>query len=457
MASSLTVLELHGCAVHGPSEVAAVAVFTKLQRLQLVGAAVQHAAAEPQADSAPPTQCDPLGQLVQLTHLQLAETSGSSSSGCFAVPPAALQALSRMTALQHLELAVKGCKQLPELPCGLQLLNLHDQPDYVFGSPVDGASQLTGLRKLHLKDIGGIQPTALRSMTCLRYLAVDLPAADYVAQLLPVLGGLTRLKQLYLAYKDPRDALPAPDWGDEEDMIDAEPYAALTASTKLFFLGITGALPAHAGKYMFAQDRLLPELRCVVFDGKTAMRFWDFLWDEDSAAVSSSRMVSACPALEQLHLGELGKGVVLLDDLTDVDTLKELTYQGLGDGGAEELLPHLTQLRRLVLYGTMVLSDAGAMHLTALTGLTSLTIQGECRMTVGRAGGNVGWQGTLTHGQVNIKLTSQARPRDHWWWLAATASVVCAVVTGPHSVQTKHAVCSVCCPQCWRLPPVCQA
>jgi hypothetical protein len=383
LASSLTALELHDFAVHCPSKMAAVAVLTKMRRLQLVGAAVQHAAARWQAEGTASGLCDPLGQLVQLTHLQLAETSGNSSSGCIAVPPAALQAISRMTALQRLELAVKACKQLPELPASLRSLNLHDQPDYVFGGPGDGVSQLTGLQKLHLKDIGDIQPTALRSMTSLWYMALDLPAADYITQLLPVLAGLTRLKHLFLAYTDPRDALQAEGWADEE-IIDPEPYAALTASTKLVFLGIMGALPAKAGRYMFAEDRVLPELRHVVFDAK--LPFWNNMTLYEYAdAVSSSRMVAACPALEQLHLSEAGCGVVLLDDLRHVSTLTELTYQGLCDEEAEQCLPHLTQLRHLELYHTTELSDAGAMHLTALTGLTSLTITGECLMTVGRA------------------------------------------------------------------------
>jgi hypothetical protein len=129
-------------------------------------------------------------------------------------------------------------------------------------------------------------------------------------------------------------------------------------------------------------------------------------------------MLSACPALHSLRLAKIVSEGSGLEKLQHVSTLQALCCWHVSDMQVMQSLAHMTQLQQLTLLSADFLSDAGAMQLTALTGLTSFTIQGSSMMTVGLAPGQDDVEENLENYQgswwdmsreVGIQLTSQVR------------------------------------------------
>jgi hypothetical protein len=114
-----------------------------------------------------------------------------------------VQAISSLTALQQLELAVDFCIDLPELPASLQMLHIHCQPECSVASPFNSAVQMTNLRQLELRGIRSVDPAAISGMCQLQHLVIDLPDVNYIEGLLPVLASCTQLQHLYLDYAEP--------------------------------------------------------------------------------------------------------------------------------------------------------------------------------------------------------------------------------------------------------------
>ncbi|WIA33124.1 hypothetical protein OEZ86_006276 [Tetradesmus obliquus] len=133
-------------------------------------------------------------------------------------------------------------------------------------------------------------------------------------------------------------------------------------------------------------------------------------------------MVTACPALRSLRLANILDSVDSLAELVRTTSLQELFCCRVCDTEVTQALVRMTQLRRLTLHNSTNLSDAGALQLTVLTGLTSLCIQGSCSMTVGRLRPHrsseddelcyyCSWGRSA---EVDIQLTSQCCPPDVW-------------------------------------------
>jgi hypothetical protein len=429
LAGSLTALVLQDCTLRAAcGDLAAVTALTGLRRLHLGGVALRHVdadAVEPTAGITRLMQASVLQQMTHLTALSLADTrsshnwesnSSSNSSSRVLVALAAVQAISRLSALQQLELAVEYCEELPALPASLRQLHIHCQPGYVVDSIVGGLqlSQLTGLQHLELQEIASFDIESLGGVSQLQHLVIDLPELDFIEDLLPVLASFTQLRHLYLDYANPMlvymNTVDQEEWDDHE--IDDSAFAALTASTQLTYLAVKGYLPADAGGCMFPTGHQLPQLRSLCLDCENSARPYVFNEEE-----SFPRMVSACPALHSLRIANIvSEGAGLLE-LVRMSTLQELCCWGAGDTEVRQALAHMTQLRQLTLHRPTQLSDAGAMQLTALTALTSLSIRGNSVMTVGRVRSNrssdddeYGYGYICDrYAEVDIRLTSQVR------------------------------------------------
>jgi hypothetical protein len=431
LAGSLTTLELLHCTLEGPGGgLAVITMLTALKRLQLVGTATQHAAAAvgdtPSGEGTRPAAATSLGQMTWLTDLSLAHSlvnevrnvQGVWSSRSVTSSAVAVEAISSLTALQQLELAVDLCPGLPQLPASLQQLHIHSQPDCHLGCPPNSTLQLTNLRQLELRGVRGVDPAAINGMSQLQHLVIDLPEVDYITALLPVLASCTQLQHLDLNYSDPVPAGLGGFDGAEEEAASEEPElderacAALTASTQLTHLAVRGYLPADAGRHMFPEGRQLPQLHtlCMDYDGSP-----ECVFDERE---SFPRFISACPALRSMRLARIVSQGAGLEELLHVSTLRALCFWRVSNTEVMQSVAEMTQLQELTLLGATFLSDAGALQLTALTGLTRLTIQGSSSMTVGLVPGQDDVEGSMDCCQgawwdlareVDIQLTSQVR------------------------------------------------
>jgi hypothetical protein len=163
---------------------------------------------------------------------------------------------------------------------------------------------------------------------------------------------------------------------------------------------------------MFPEGRQVPQLHtlCLDYDGSSERVF--------SEEASFPRMLSACPALRSVRLAKIVSEGSGLEQLQHVSTLRALCCWHVNDMQVMQTLAHMTQLQQLTLLSANFLSDAGAMQLTALTCLSSLTIQGSSMMTVGLVPGQddveenlENYQGSWwdTSREVDIQLASQVR------------------------------------------------
>jgi hypothetical protein len=152
----------------------------------------------------------------------------------------------------------------------------------------------------------------------------------------------------------------------------AAAYAALTASSKLQHLEVGSAiLPAAVWQHVFPSGRRLPHLRVLDIEYARARSAW-----AAAAAPDGNRLVSCCPGLQSLNIGELQYSADHLAALTGLSDLHQLTLCP-GDRSPEglEVVCQLTGLRRLYLRDWEE-PDGLLLLLTQLRQLTQLAFQG---------------------------------------------------------------------------------
>jgi len=297
-----------------------------------------------------------LSQLVQLTCLNLWDKQVQSD--------AALQHLSAMSALQHLELnlegggrqkptaaALTGLQQLPQLTA-LKLssvpwaINLHTMPAFTV---------LTALRVLQLQGSPSVDPAVLATISQLQHLDLacwDPWDAEGSAAMLAAVGQQHELIQLKICSHS-RWSVPS-----------AAAYSALTASSHLQCLQLGGAeFPAGAWQQMFPLTRCLPELSQL------------FLYSLEGPVQPVSQadiqaMVSCCPGLVSLQLIQklAVSSATPLQQLTGLTTLKLCTsFQD-----STPSIAKLTGLQELVLHSSGQADQVTASGLLQLTALQQL-------------------------------------------------------------------------------------
>jgi hypothetical protein len=213
------------------------------------------------------------------------------------------------------------------------------------------ASMLSGMRFLTHLDLSRqvqLEPSALAGKTRLQHLYLDLDCEDAedVAQLLSNLQHMQQLTHLYMQQ------------GMFVGTVMGEAYSALTASSKLRYLDLSGfGLPAGAWQHVFPAGRQLPHL-------------WSLnMWVVHSApvgrrpvqALEGSCLVRCCPGLKSLRMGSVRHTAALLGPLSGLSRLQRLqlddsdcTKEGLG------ALCQLTGLKSLTVVIPSTLQDEGS-------------------------------------------------------------------------------------------------
>jgi hypothetical protein len=279
------------------------------------------------------------------------------------------RALRCLPALQELQWGLPvGAAAFPEAMSGLQRLTwlqvegsrtAHFTNGTVSfsNSILPSLAQLTALQRLGLKDADGFNPELLPSLTRLPHLEVaGTPLAggpEGTAAFLSAVSGLQQLTYIQWA-----DDMAASLTDEHEWAALMQDYAALTASSVLqeltislpyvlktdlsYFLSGIGPVPADRGLavHMFPSGRHLPHLRVLHLGGGPV---------GDRGMISA--VVSACPALEELHL-TAGSIIALADQqLPFLVKLPQLTKLSLpsvdSPEGAVAALAQLTQLKQL--------------------------------------------------------------------------------------------------------------
>jgi hypothetical protein len=209
---------------------------------------------------------------------------------------------------------------------------------------------------------------------------------------------------------------------------------------QLTHLAIKGYLYCGAGEYMFPEGRQLPHLLTLCLEYSCDST--DHVFRRSEIDATFLCMVAACPALRSLSLAQIVDGDSVVPGLQGFTRLQELCCWGFSNLHSEvELIlapmtqltqltlhcpheyrdaPHseslsqglaqLTQLQKLTLSYPIGLTDAGVLQLTALTRLSSLTIQRRSEVTVGRV--QVPRDDDDKHhdcGPVQLELTSRVR------------------------------------------------
>jgi len=235
-----------------------------------------------------------LTQLVQLTYLQLVERHEGLT--------AALQHLSTVSGLQHLELlgwaAAPGIEYQPSTPAaltGLQhlkhqtALRLHRVPWAIDLHSMPAVTSLPALRVLQLQDITSVDPAVLAGVSQLQELELMCVRpwdAEGSAALLAAMGHQQQLTRLELRANT--------SWCPPS----AEAFSALTVSSRLQHLQLVNfGIPACAWQQMFPPGRCLREL-C-----RLGVVFVNQQETQQLSPADLQAMVSCCPALVDLHLG----------------------------------------------------------------------------------------------------------------------------------------------------------
>jgi hypothetical protein len=260
-------------------------------------------------------------------------------------PAAVLQRLQRLTYLELGYVEVRGpAGHRGRATPGLQLLHvLSGLVDLRFKSagPVD-SSMLSGMQNLTRLELSlageklELEPGALAGQTKLQHLCLD--ACDIVgdaAGFAQLLSSLQPLQQLtHLSLPDVEGSSPS-----------ASAYAALTASSKLQHLDISGCtLPAGVWQHVFPTGRQLPNfqsLNIALVRQPTA----------DNPYEDAPRLVSCCPGLQSLQLWSLRRSAKLLASLQGLSGLHTLRC-GWDNATAQavQAVCQLTGLRELHLY-----------------------------------------------------------------------------------------------------------
>jgi hypothetical protein len=286
-----------------------------------------------------------LSLLPELQHLSLtSNTSGNGSAP--RVVASIMQQLQQLTCLE----VVGGHVQRPTSTrplhrlTRLQDLRLERLGDHAIYTSMSGLQHLTRFRVLGSPErpyTSVFEPGALADMTQLQHLEV----VSY-----RITGGSHGMRQL-LSNLEPLQQLTHLDLKSTLHSLEVEPparaYSALTASSKLQYLNISGGmLPAGVCQQLVPPDRQLPNLRELVMG-----------YVEDSqhqsgfqAAPDGTRLVSCCRGLRSLLMPGLRYSVAQLSALTGLSSLQGLHVEAFGipPEGLEEVC-QLTGLRKLQL------------------------------------------------------------------------------------------------------------
>jgi len=298
-----------------------------------------------------------LSQLVQLTCLKLRHNQVQSD--------AALQHLSALSALQHLELslqswtkqkptaaALTGLQQLPQLTALKVLsvpwaINLHSMPAFAV---------LTALRVLQLRGSPSVDPAVLAAISGLQQLDLTCRGpwdAEGSAAMLAAVGQQQGLVKLEVCHP----------WCCST--LCAAACAVLTASSHLqHLLLLQCELPVGAWQQMFPPTRCLPELRHLSLCAEGGPT-------QPLSETDLQAMVSCCTGLDSLALGPklpVSSATPLLQ-LTGLTTLQ--LCAPFKDSAPS--LAQLASLQRLV-----VKSNGGADRVT-VAGLLQLTVLQQLR------------------------------------------------------------------------------
>jgi hypothetical protein len=203
------------------------------------------------------------------------------------------------------------------------------------------------------------EPGMLAGKTRLKHLSLGcyIPkAAGSVAELLSQLQQLTQLEQLYIS-RPLHQLGPA-----------VAAYSALAASTQMRDLNVIGDAPAGVRQHILPSGRKLPQLKQLVMALKAPGGAGD-----QQQPFGLARVVSSCPALQELHLNG-GYTPELLVPLTALTALSKLSAS-IVEGTRLGVLAQLTNLRdlRLTAHGSSSSIDTGEQRLLPLTELKQLT------------------------------------------------------------------------------------
>jgi hypothetical protein len=236
-----------------------------------------------------------LQSLQQLTYLELSSGMFLSAEGVALGP---MQALTRLIDLR--------------LGCCMAL-----------NSARATASMLSGSQHLTRLDVSGlIEPGLLVGKTQLQHLGLPSLSisggAAGEAQLLSYLQQLTHIDLSDSLREATHSNLPA------------AAYSALTASSKLQYLGIRGCvLPAGVWQHLFAAGRQLPHLTSLQARGVLQAS------GDVALAPEGSLIVSCCPNLQDLNIDCLESHAELLAPLQGLSGLHTLRFSAVHAAGPE--------------------------------------------------------------------------------------------------------------------------
>jgi len=352
-----------------------------------------------------------------LTYLQLGYLEVQSD--------AALQHLSALTALQHLDLGLWGHGPQPLTAAALtgmqHLQHLTAFEFSPFSDPwvidlhsMPALTALTALRVLRLLRSTSIDPAVLAGFRQLQQLELTCSKtwdAEVSAALLAAVGQQPQLTLLQLR--------PGYVWSTSS----AAAFSALTASSHLQHLEVLWCdLPVGAWQHMFPPNRCLPELRHLCLRGDQN----EFCSVQQLSHGDVQAMASCCPALVSLELGrQLAVTAAPLGVLTaltslwiracfqeNAPTLAQLT-------GLQRLLlcahepgEQVTVSRLLELTVLQQLQSVGVMNYDYEPGLASSVIG----RTMGVADSEQGRMSAVALGQLHAWLScSICKALRHCW------------------------------------------
>ena len=295
-----------------------------------------------------------LQQLQQLTYLQLTRCRLKSP----VEGQLALQPLQALTLLQDLRLAADDGEE-DKLPA---------DDDRLDASMLSGAHHLTRLEVSGCWHEDGplwVEPGVLAGKTQLQHLQLanccmaGAPNMTGGAQLLSCLQELQQLTHL---------GLGGCIFG-EEGNVPAGAYSALTASSKLQHLDISGCkLPAAVWHHTFPASKQLPHLRSLNIKHVTRPLI---IGATRASTPAGSQLVSCCPGLKSLLMqGLKHNNAVLVLALQGLSGLRTL---GLGAFHAAERLDWVWQLTRLRELSINAPDNPRGLLLLQLTHLQQLT------------------------------------------------------------------------------------
>ena len=322
-----------------------------------------------------------LQQLQQLTYLELADVSVLGPGKASPV----LQPLQALTRLQHL--------------C-LHSVRTEEDGGMVAAAILSGPTHLThlqlsaGLGLFDDEAVWNVEPGVLAGKTRLQHLHLAqcniVGGAAGIAQLLCGLQQLQQLTYLNLSYSLEAHNHYDDRVQDPDSTPPAAAYAALTASSNLQQLDITGAvLPEGVWQHIFPAGRQRAHLRSLDIshvqhqDGTAA------------AAPEGSRLVSCCPGLQSINMQQLQYSEELLDSVQGLSGLHTL-HLGMSRHSEApvslEGVRHLTGLRMLRVVLPATAKEGLLLQLTALKQLDTLIYRGPTGCTAGMVClSQVGW------------------------------------------------------------------